>query len=119
MNIFLICPVRGITETEKSEIENYIEKLEKEGHSIHFPIRDTKQDDPIGLRICTDNKCAIEKADEVHVWWNEKSQGSLFDFGMAFMAGKRIVLANVSSVTSTPHKSFQNVLLVLNEKQIP
>jgi len=116
MKIFLICPVREITETEKTEIENYIEKLENGGHSVHLPFRDTDQDDLVGLRICTDNKNVIESADEIHIWWNDKSQGSLFDFGMAFMANKRIVLANADFVTPTPNKSFKNVLLALNEK---
>lgn len=114
MKIFLICPVRGITEEEKVVIEKYVLDLEKTGHTVHWPPRDTNQNDSIGLRICQDNRQAIEESDEIHIWWNEKSQGSLFDFGMAFALGKKIVLINPESVQKTPAKSFNNVLLELN-----
>ena len=76
-------------------IGRYVADLEKAGHKAHWPARgDTNQDDPVGLRICNDNLSAIKYADEIHIWWNKKSSGSLFDFGMAFALGKRIVLIN-------------------------
>lgn len=118
--IFLICPVRNITEREKKRIRRYLKKLEKQGHKVHWPLRDTNQDDPIGLRICTDNAKAIIWADEIHIWWNENSQGSLFDFGMSFMSSilgkKKIILANPDEIAPTNGKSFNNVLLVLHYK---
>lgn len=111
MKIFLICPVREMTDDERSVIEGYVERMEKAGHSVHWPPRNTDQNDPIGLRICEDNRKAIEEADEVHVWWNGKSQGSFFDLGMAFALRKKFFLVNFGFVLSTPHKSFNNVLL--------
>lgn len=111
MKIFLICPVRGIADEEKIATEQYVLDLEKAGHKVHWPPRDTNQDDPIGLLICQDNRQAIQNAEEVHIWWNDKSQGSLFDLGMAFALRKKIILVNSASVQKTPQKSFSNVLL--------
>ena len=111
MQIFLICPVRGITDEEKNAIVRYVLNLVRSGHMVHWPPRDTDQNDSVGLRICQDNRQAIEEAEEIHVWWNEKSQGSLFDFGMAFALRKKIVLVNFDSVRQTPRKSFNSVLL--------
>lgn len=125
--IFLICPVRygdHITTEEHRETQKkirlYVEKLEKAGHKVYWPLRDTNQDDPTGLRICTDNAKGIIWADEIHVWWDPNSQGSLFDFGMSFMChilgSKKIVLANPGEVKPTEKKSFNNVLLELHKK---
>lgn len=111
MKIFLICPVRGIADEGQSAIARYVLNLVRAGHMVHWPLRDTDQDDLVGLRICQDNRRAIEDADEIHVWWNGKSQGSIFDLGMAFALRKKIVLVNSDSVRPTPRKSFNNVLL--------
>ncbi len=115
--IFVICPVREIEKDEKQFLDDYVSKLESQGHKVHYPPRgDTNQDDPVGLRICSDNREAIKKSDEVHVYWSERSEGTRFDLGMAFSVGKPIVLINRNGVESTPHKSFQNVLLELDSK---
>jgi hypothetical protein len=113
MNIFIICPVREVTEEEKRQIEAHVFNLEMSGCKVHWPQRDTNQNDLVGLNICTQNKNAIINADEIHVYWNSKSTGSLFDFGMAFSLGKPIRLIN--DVKKTPHKSFENVLLELEK----
>ncbi len=121
--VFLICPVRGITDEEKGKIGQYVARLERKGYEVYWPLRDTDQNDPVGLRICEDNLWAIAKAHEVHVWWSGKSQGSFFDLGMVFAlntilgAGKKVVLANPESVKETPEKSFQNFLLAISENQ--
>ena len=124
MKIFLICPVREVTEEENNAIRNYISQLEKNGHSVYWPFRDTNQEDPIGLRICRDNRGAIEEADEVHVWWNGKSTGSLFDLGEAFALRKKIVLANPETVQKIIEdenkwgvgKSFNKFLMKLHKE---
>ena len=119
--IFLICPVRQARDDTLIKMEKYITKLEESGCRVYWPPRDTDQDDPIGLRICKDNCRKIFEADEVHVWWDENSRGSLFDLGISFMChhladGVKIILANPDEVRSTPEKSFNNVLLALHEK---
>ena len=131
MKIFLISPVRTVTEKERKKIKEYVARLESQSHIVYWPERDTNQNDKIGLRICQDNRKAIEWADEIHIWWKwqekkwwqkwmwwikeKKSTGSLFDFGMAFAFNKRVILVNPNEVKSTPKKSFNNVLLALQE----
>ncbi|MBD3249440.1 hypothetical protein GF336_05325 [Candidatus Woesearchaeota archaeon] len=108
--IFMICPVRGITDEEAQFLQDYIVELESTGHKVHYPPRDTNQDDSIGLNICSENRQAIKDSDEVHIYYNESSSGSKFDFGMTFMVEKPLVFVNKDTVKKTSHKSFQNVL---------
>ncbi len=112
--IFMICPVRDATDEEKGFLQDYMSQLESQGHKVHYPPRDTNQDDPIGLNICSENRQAIRDADEIHIYWTKKSKGTLFDIGMMFMAEKPVVLINRVDIEKTPHKSFQNVLLEID-----
>jgi len=105
MRIFLICPVRG---HDPSETQELVEKIEQQGHEVYWPHRDTNQVDSCGLRICEDNRRAIEAADEVVVVWNGESQGCLFDLGMAFALRKPILIEDVPPATRG--KSFQNMI---------
>ena len=102
---FLICPVRGVS---SEETKGLVEGLEKDGWIVHWPPRDTDQDDPTGLRICGDNKKAIEDASVVFFVWDGKSQGCLFDLGMAFAMKKSIRC--MSLPPPTEGKSFQNMV---------
>lgn len=121
-SIFLICPVRNASEEVTRKTSAYLRQLEEAGHRVHWPPRDTDQDDPVGMRICGDNGRAILAADEVHVWYDKSSQGTTFDLGMTFILvevlgwAKKVVIANPEDVGPTDGKSFQNVLLALAEK---
>ena len=111
MKIFLICPVRNATEEQKARMMEYISTLEKNGHQVHYPARDTKQEDETGgWNICTQNKNAIWWADEVHIFWDDKSTGSLFDLGVAFGDGKKLVIVNPESLNLSNTKSFHNFI---------
>lgn len=123
--IFLICPVKygdHIKTKEDEETQKkillYVEKLEKAGNKIHWPKRDTDQNDPIGLNICTENAQAAIIADEIHIWWDPGSEGVKFDFGISFVLhilnDKKIIPANPEEVKPTKKKSFNNVLLALH-----
>lgn len=112
MKVFIICPVRSLNDKEKSFIEQYIQTLEEQGNEVHYPPRNTNQDDYIGYNICLQNCLAILEADEVHVYFNKDSKGTLFDLGMAFMACKIVKLIN--KLEPTEHKSFENVLIALD-----
>ena len=105
MKTFLICPVRGHDPDEQLQV---VRQLEVEGWTVHFPPRDTDQNDSTGLRICTDNRAAIESADIIHVVWDGKSQGSLFDLGMAFALRKPLRIVLIPDPTEG--KSFQNMM---------
>lgn len=122
IKIYIICPVRRLTEEEKRRIDKYVRRLEEQGYEVRLPYRDTNQDDAIGLRIVEDHEKDIIWADEIHVFWNNKySEGRLFDFGQArmachFMPEKKIVLVNVKDIDITRdekgnvQKSYTNVL---------
>lgn len=118
MKIFIICPVRNLLEKDKTKLEHYVETMEGKGYNVHYPPRDTLQDDLQGYSICSENGHAIKWADEVHIYWDKDSFGSHFDLGMAFYAEKRIVLINPEDVIRTTGKSFNNLLLLINKKVI-
>lgn len=109
MLVFLICPVRNATSEETAAIREYVGRLEAAGVTVYWPARDTNQDDPTGVRICTDNRRALAEAEEVHIWWSPESKGSHFDLGMAWALGKPVMAAN--SIRCTPEKSYSNFLL--------
>jgi nucleoside 2-deoxyribosyltransferase len=94
MKVFLIAPVRGISPEQYQLQKGFVEILEKKfGHVVHWPHRDTDQDDSTGLRICRDNRRAIEESDLVYIIWDGKSSGCLFDLGIAFAMDKLIIPA--------------------------
>ena len=120
-SVFIICPVRNASEDVSRRLREYVQGLESQGYQVHWPPRDTVQDDPVGVGICRENGQALLAADEIHIWYDPASQGSVFDFGMFFMVSevvaprKRLVLINREDVPRTEGKSFQNVLLALAE----
>ena len=103
--LFLICPVRGL---DPDAYKSAVKQLEDAGYEVHWPPRDTNQFDDTGLRICEDNRAAIEAADVVAIIWDGKSQGCLFDLGMAFVLRKPIVALELPPATQG--KSFQNMI---------
>jgi hypothetical protein len=90
----------------------YVRNLEEQGIEVHYPDRDTKQIDSMGgYNIVTDNREALLESDEIHIWFDEKSTGSVFDLGMAWLGYKPLVIANEEEVKRTDYKSFNNVIL--------
>jgi nucleoside 2-deoxyribosyltransferase len=106
MKSFLICPVRGVPAETHAAV---VTQLESEGFVVHWPPRDTDQNDPTGLRICRDNAKAIAAADVIHVVWDGQSQGCLFDLGVAFALSKRI--CPITLPAASEGKSFQNMIM--------
>lgn len=107
MRVFIIGPVRGADGPLRENLEAYTSTLESLGCQVHLPHRDTKQD-ARGLDICRQNRDAIERSDEVHVFYSSTSTGSHFDLGVAFALNKRILV-----VKSEPYgegKSFPRML---------
>ena len=97
-----------------SETSPYVEQLESAGWDVHWPPRDTNQNDPIGYRICRDNYKAIYYSDVVHVVYDPTSEGSLFDLGMAFALCKPLVVLN--DIILTEGKSFANMITAWSEQ---
>jgi len=121
MNIFLISPVRDITEEDMDNVKEYVTKMEKEGNVVYWPIRDTDQTDPIGIGICASNARAMRSADEIHIWFSRTSLGSIFDLGMFFMLQqlrpneKRFIFVNKESFPDDMKgKSFTKLMRYLD-----
>jgi len=89
--IFIICSVRGASDEYKRKLEDYVLKLENDGHIVHLPHRDTNQKET-GFNICTENAEAIKSADEVHIFYSSLSQGTHFDMGVAFANRKPLIV---------------------------
>jgi hypothetical protein len=83
MKIYIICSVRNADAQVRASLEAYTDWLEDKGHEVHLPHRDTKQD-ARGFDICNQNGTAIALADEIHIIYDKKSQGSHFDLGIVF-----------------------------------
>lgn len=73
----------------KERMEVHVEKLEKEGHVVALPaFDDYKELDALG--VCKHNRSLLEQADEIHVIWDQRSFGTIFDLGMAFALRKKL-----------------------------
>jgi hypothetical protein len=65
------------------------EKLVNDGHEVLMPAFDNLPglDD---LGVCKYNRDQIEQADEVHMFWDQRSLGTIFDMGMVFALRKKM-----------------------------
>lgn len=126
MKIFFISPVRLSTPETKEACRLYVEILEEEGHQVHWPIRDTEQNDPtLGINICDTNLRKILESDEIHVWYLPESTGIHFDIGAVYMLirvlgyKKKIVFANkdefAKQIAGQNTKAFFQVLNFLDK----
>ena len=120
-SIQIICPVRQATLMTKETLDAYVEKLESQGHTVYYPLRDIEQDeDKIGLDILN--------AHEIHIWLDPNpenfSEGSRIDVGAALMLLiskplhsklELVKFINNQDFEWTDHKSFTNVLKKLHE----
>ena len=108
--MFLIVPVRNA----EKDYAPTVARLEAD-YAVYYPARDTNQDDPTGHQICRANLRAIKDADVVGVIWDGKSQGGLFDLGMAFALNKRVI--SIELPPQTEGKSFQNMITAWESAQ--
>jgi hypothetical protein len=120
LDVFIICPVRNVDAETSRRIGLYVTKLEAQGKKVYWPARNTDQIDPMGMRIMKDNRNAMLKANEIHIWWDPTSDGSKADIGalimLLFFKTKKVVLIN--KVESTPNKSFENLVLELSKNSL-
>ena len=74
--------------------------LEREGHQVFIPAFDSHPElDDLG--VCEHNRALMEKCDEVHIIWDQRSVGTIFDFGMAFALRKPIKIIYLEPKTFT------------------
>ena len=97
--IFLICPVRNATEEQKGWIENFVKGKCCEGYTIHAPHLHTVQTDLFGgYAICKQNAEATASSDEVDVYYDQNSTGSVFDLGVAYALHKPLEVLNKDEI---------------------
>ena len=83
-------------------------ELEAKGHEVRLPAFDNSQESDmqdIELGICLYNRDLIKWADEVHLFWDQRSFGTMFDLGMCIALDKPIKAIYIES------KTFKNVIL--------
>lgn len=103
--------ILGSTEYQYTRIADHMRLLRLAGHKVYVPaFHDHKNLDDLG--VCEHNREIMEKVDEVHVIWNQRSLGTLFDFGMAFAMRKPIRLIYIEN------KTFKGVMEKYEQKQI-
>jgi len=79
------------------------ESLESSGCKVLIPaFDDTPWLAPLG--ICDRNLELMEQADEVHVIWDNRSVGTIYDLGMAMALRKKLVIRHIEP------KTFEQVM---------
>jgi hypothetical protein len=82
----------------KEKIDQHALELWKNGYDVRIPaFDDHKELDE--LEVCEYNRTLIEKAEEVHIIWDQRSVGMIFDFGMAFALRKKIKIVYLEPKT--------------------
>jgi len=115
MKIHLICPVRGVTEEQQKEIDEYVKELESQGHTVHNPKYAVNQDDETGWNICKGHLDSMIKSDRIDVFWDINSKGSHFDLGMAFALNLPIKIVKLYEPDSDG-KSYVKVMREIEKK---
>lgn len=113
--IYIICPVRNVTEEQQKEIDTYVEKLESFGNEVHNPKYAVDQSDKTGWGICQAHFNFMKNADEIHVFWDISSYGSHFDLGMAFALRKPVTVVKLYK-EDLDNKSYVKVMKLMSSE---
>lgn len=116
MKIYLICPVRKISEPFKENVLNYVKFLQSQNHEVYCPLLNTEQEAG-ELAICQKNLNNMRRADIVYFTWDGKSESCIFDLGMAFALGREVVAVVGMIPRASSHESFQNLVYALDENR--
>ena len=84
----------------REKIAKHKEELEGKGHEVETPAFDDHPEfDELG--VCKYNRSLIEWADEIHMIWDQRSIGVVFDFGMLFALRKKFKIIYLEPKTFT------------------
>ena len=90
-------------------MKSYAFKLVNLGHEVRMPAFDDHDSelgpDDIELAICLHNRDLVKWADEIHLFWDQRSMGTMFDLGMCIALDKPVKAIYIES------KTFKNVIL--------
>ena len=121
--VFIIRPVRNVTEEVHAKVSAYVSDLEARGYAVYDPHRDNpyQETDNVGIKIIKHNRLQMDVAGEIHMWYEKTSTGSIFDIGMFFALVhvgdfKKFVIINRDDIAPTARKSFENVILELGKE---
>ena len=87
----------------QDKFESHKKELEFQGHEVLIPAFDSH----IGLDdlgVCIYNKNLMKECDEVHMIWDRRSTGTIFDFGMVFAMEKHFKIIYLEP------KTFEGVM---------
>ena len=110
MFIYIVCPVRQITESQKHRIEKYVAELEAQGHIVHLPFRDIVQENITGWEACLQNGMAMANAERVDICYHSGSTGSHFDIGYCLALRKPLKIAMVFTPKTPEDRTFLDVI---------
>ena len=98
--IFLICPVRNATDEQRKWIEDFAREKQYDGYTIHAPHLHTRQIDLFGgYAVCKQNAEAVASSQEIDIYYDQSSTGSVFDLGVAYALHKPLRLLNKEEIT--------------------
>lgn len=81
----------------RDRILEWQKTLEEMGHEVKIPAFD--DDKLTALEVCEYNRAVIAEADEVHMLWDQRSLGVIFDFGMVFALKKKLKIIFLNKIT--------------------
>src|SRR3990167_2397043 len=93
----------------RQKMEVHKEQIEWYGHTVKMPLFDS--DVRKEIDIVTENKERIKWADEVHLFWDGRSQGTLWDVAVAFALDKPIRIIFLNPL------SLRNCILQITERK--
>ncbi len=110
--VTLILPVNETNENINNQIAEHVAKKEYTDKAFYNPQIHTYQIDPTGgLIICNTMHLVINDCGEVHVIFDAASRGTSFDFGMALLHDKKIILGNHEHIDKTLEDDVLKALL--------
>jgi nucleoside 2-deoxyribosyltransferase len=87
----------GTTAYQK-KMHNHARNIRGGGDTVCFPAFDNHPElDDLG--VCEHNRDLIEWADEIHLFWDQRSMGTVFDFGMCFALRKPVKIIYMETKT--------------------
>lgn len=118
--VYLISPVRQVTEEQSKQISTHAESLKRQGARLFNPVEDAPQEDKTGFNIVMAElnfmlKASVENG-RVDILWNaggKPSEGSRVDLGMAFALDLEFKL--VAVFNEAEHSGPQIGLKILRE----
>lgn len=124
--VYVISPVRQVTEEQAAEIESHVESLREQGFRVFNPVEDAPQDDATGYNIVMAELKFLHKASleggRVDILWNlggKPSEGSRVDVGMAVALGLKLNLVGVFNADNPTGPEVAYRIILKMDREMP